>query len=60
MSKKFFCQVYDGKTKEVLAEYSGVEAIDWYYARHIVAQRFEREKPWMKHSDWYVDSCEED
>lgn len=56
--KKFFCIVYDEMTKEVFAEYEGVEAEDFYFARHQVAVRYAEEHPEDRRK-WKVDSIEE-
>ena len=56
--KTFFCQITVRNSIEILAEYI-VEASDWYYARHIAANRFVKENKLRGSiNDWYVDSCE--
>lgn len=57
--KTFMCLILDRNTREEIACYPDIKASDWYYARHIAADRFKSETPSNKHvADWYVDSLE--
>ena len=56
---KFYCIVIDRETKKELAEYT-VEAEDWYYARHIAADKFKEDSPEASIGSYYVDSLDID
>lgn len=54
---RFACIVVQKSTGKELF-FQVVEAIDWYYARHKVADMYEATVPCVASGDWYVDSCE--
>jgi len=57
---KFLCIVIERSTKKQIGEEMIVEAADWYYARHMAANKFRNEIDPPKELDWCVDSLELD
>jgi hypothetical protein len=57
--KKFLCIVIERHSKKQLMEYT-ITADDWYYARHMAANKFRNEIDPPKELDWCVDSLELD
>jgi hypothetical protein len=55
--KKFLCLIIDRATNQTLQEYPCIEARDWYYARHIAADKYVEEGN-FRGENWYVDSLE--
>lgn len=61
---KFYCEVINRDTRETIKSYPNIEATDWYYARHMVAQMFRNEFPrpypdnMSINLNWFVDSIE--
>lgn len=55
--KKFYCEVIRRDTRETIKSYPDIEATDWYYARHKVAQMFREAFP-SPYPPWFVDSIE--
>ena len=53
--KKFLVRILDRQTKKTLTEYE-IEALDWYYARHIGIDNYRKEHPEAK--DYVADSLE--
>ncbi len=59
MSETHLCIVIDRHTKEQIGDEQIIVADDWYYARHIMANRFREANPDEKR-DWCVDSLKLD
>lgn len=57
--EKHLCIVIGRHSKKQLAEYT-IEAADWYYARHMAANKFRDEIDPPEDLDWCVDSLKLD
>jgi hypothetical protein len=54
-NEKHYCVIIGRATSEEIKDMGVIEAPDWYYARHIAADKFRKENK-EKDLDWFVDS----